>query len=394
MMKKMSLLALATTLVLGLGSCSKNSNESPQQPDGTTRLKIQLAGVKAPNTRALESPADENDLTVVESRSLIFVADPTDQIVQVVNIVLDEATSNPGQVLDLPVPLGSSVYVVANIPTADYTTLHGKQTLTDLKAAVSQITTQQATEVAEYQSPVIANLDGTEALVPTTDTGGDGVETVSIEVEPLISRLEVVSLEADEDPQGYLITDFEVTGIFIDEYFPAFTYTGAASGSAISLIEALETAAGDASATAAVYTGWEMKDDADGPWSADGSPALVQPGGGDVWAYNLVAGGLPRIVIRLDNIEYTNPAGQTGLELTGARYITVEGYTGSKGSISSFDRGEVYRVGTIDTDTGESNFKFNFSHLGLTPDEQSVSLTVSVEVLPWNVEDYVPILKP
>ncbi len=394
-MKKIWIIAFAVLVAVGLGSCIK-SDDGPKNKDEVkkARLTIQLSGVKKVQTRATEEGANENALELVDARSIIFVADPSGTIVQAVNIDSSEAvTPGTGQELPIEVAIGSSVYVVANIPAgSDYTTVSGAATLNDVKNAVSAITTQTG-----YEEPTMANVDGAEVAV-TTDTGSDGVETVTVTIQPLIARLEIAAMQAKADAAGNTITAFDVTGVFVGEFYPSFDYTGGSDGELVSYIDDIIEASEEddvPTALGTIFTGWEayMKDLES--VSAAGTPLIAQEPTDEenfVWAYNVVAGSKPEFVVRLENIEYTNSAG-TALELTGPRYLTVVGYDSDNDGVddvlTGFARGEVYRVGLITT--GNSNFQFDFSHLSTVPYEESVRLTVGVVVQPWNITDYSPI---
>lgn len=385
MMRKITTLALAAVMALGFAACSSDGgNGGAPQPTGTARLTIQLKGVKATASRATEAGADEDALDVTDAQSVIFVADATGQITQVVDLVKAQAVSpGVGQALPDPVALGSAVFVVANIPTTQVNSLKALTTLNDVKNASVAISTQ-----AGFSAPAMANTSGEVAVV---DSGNDGAETVSVRIAPLFARLELVALQAIPDAGGNTITDFDVTGVFVDDYFENFNLVGGTAGAseAKSISPLLDDAADDA-AKEAIYNAWGMKDL--GTWGADGDP-LIAKLNNQVWGYNVVASGLPRFIVRLDNIVYTTSAGVAGQALTGPRYLTVTGYlNGESQEVTSFARGEVYRVGAIDDISGESNFQFSFAHLGLNPNEQSISLTVGVTVDTWSVNDYSPIL--
>lgn len=382
-MKTSLIFTIATALALGMASCSGNG-PGGDGPGEKTNLIIKLEKAKVPHTRATEAPATTADPAITDARSVIFVADDQDNIVQAVGLVEAEATGSTGQVIPTAVPVGSSVYIVANIPAGEETAIKGKRTLADVKAYTSAISTQSG-----FSTPTMANVDGVEADVQTTG----GTQTITVRIEPLIARLEIVAMQAKADAAGNTVTGFKVTGVYVSEYYPNFDYTGTApAGDAMVSLKAGLEAAGDATAIAAVYTGWAsyMKDE--GSWAATGTPLVAgEPGGANrVWAYNLVGKGTPHIIFKLEGIEYTNAGGQT-VTLSGARYITVEGYEGLS---TGFAHGSVYRIGKIDTVTGDSNFQFDFSHLNGDPYEESVGLTVKVDVVPWVINDYTPTLRP
>jgi hypothetical protein len=379
-MKKITTIALAAIMVLGLGACSKEG-KNPQQP-GMARLTVQLKGVKAAQTtRSTEPGADADDLSIDETRSMIFVADPTGHITQAVAIDVSQAVAGAGQVIPDPVAIGSSVYVVANIPAADFDDVKVLTDLEELQGTAVAISTQ-----TDFTTPAMANASGTATTVTGTETGGK----VNISIKPLFARLELVALQAKADNSGNLITDFDVTGVFLDNYFDEFDQTGAVPAGSVahSLPEDLEAAA-DETAKAAVFTNWAVKDVL-GPWGATGSPAIVQLTD-EVWGYNVVASGLPRLIVRVENVVYTSAQGVAGLSRPGVFYLTVKGYYDETEDeeITEFVRGEVYRIGALTA--GVSNAQFSYANLQGTPDEETKAITVGVTAEPWSVKDFAPI---
>ncbi len=365
-----------------LGSC-----DDTLPPAGSKELTIRLDGAPARVTRAVEPGAKNTGIAVDVTRSLIFVADAGGTIVQTVDVT-SAATGDPGQTLPNPVTPTSKVYVVANIPTAQVAAFRAYQTLDAVKAATSTIESQKA---GGYTDPAMANKAGEVAA--STATGSPAVLTVTI--EPLFARIEIASMQARVDAAGNTVTGFDVTGVFVDNYYDAFTYAGEKSGSIVSKSSTFATA--DAATVTSTLGSWAayMSDTAAAAvWSATGSPAKVtDPGAGsnpvNVWGYNVApsdgttADDIPAIIVRLDDIHYTNAAG-TALELTGPRYLTVVGYTNGT-ELGEVLRGDVYRLG------GTTPFAFSFANLGSKPYEEASSLVVHVDVEQWNVVDYEPI---
>ncbi len=398
-MKKLQIFALVAIMAIGLGSCTTGS-DGPEK--GTARLTIQLSGVKAA-TRAIETGAVTGQLAITGAQSLIFVADAGGTIIHRENIDPAEAivagpgyTDGEGQELEGEFALGSLVYIVANIPDNDYDEVEALTTIDAVKAAFSAISTQEG-----YTTPAMANEDGEEATVIAANVVGEAA-TIRISISPLIARLELAGIQALDEARdgsgggtndfGNVITGFDVTGVYIGDYFPNFDYTAAVPDSdvLVSLSDAVD-AASDAAALAGVFTGWESYMKNETSVSAD-AQLLAQPDGGEVWAYNLVASGTPHIVIRIDNITYDNSAGVAST-LTGPRYLTVTGYTNvaTAAEDDAFERGQVHRVGKVTA--GDSNFKFGYGDLSSVPYEDAYKLTVQVEVVDWSITDYTPILE-
>ena len=382
-MKKLSVVfAIIAAATAGLISC-----EEHVPPEGTLALTIHLDGVPTRVTRAIEPGARDEGIDVDVARSLIFVADADGTIVQTIDVAA-AATDNPGQTLPNPVTATSKVYVVANIPAAQVNAFKALATLDAVKAATSTIESQKE---GGYTDPAMANKSGEVSV--STATGNPAVLTVTI--EPLFARVEIASMQARADAAGNTVTGFDVTGVWVDNYYDAFTYAGTGSGSVVS--KGVTFATADAAKVASTLGAWAsyMSDTAAvGVWTASGSPARVaDPGAGsdpvNMWGYNVapsdgfVAGDTPAIIVRLDDIHYTNAAG-TALTLTGPRYLTVVGFTnGTK--LDEVLRGDVYRLG------GTTPFAFSFANLGAKPYEEASSMVVHVDVEQWNVIHYEPV---
>ena len=101
-------------------------------------------------------------------------------------------------------------------------------------------------------------------------------------------------------------------------------------------------------------------------------------GGGNtqVWAYNVASGALPRLILKLENVKYT-PDGEPEEDITGGPYfVTVGSY--NDGALTSFERGKIYKL---------NNLKFNKQHLGGTPNMTNVTLTATVDIIEWVIDD-------
>ncbi len=127
-----------------------------------------------------------------------------------------------------------------------------------------------------------------------------------------------------------------------------------------------------------------MRDDAG--WASDPTTVQAAPANGDVWAYNVAAGNTPLIIVKLNNIRWI-PTGQSETALTGDYYLTVTGYD----NISTFVAGQVYRVGMINTGTGDSDFLFTPDNLGTEPNEEEVELTLNVTNVGWTLNTNRPV---
>ncbi len=400
-MKTFLVLAAASSVLLA--SCMRESPSDVDVKEG--RLTIRLSGVR-PSSRAVE-PAGETgqvtDASLVNGH--IFVFTPLGAWFMDEALKLDEATTEQGQELSKPVPSDSKVYVVGNIPWGTTVSeLFGtKPTLSKVKEALSLMTTQ-----TDYTKPALANKDGVPTGIQerTPEDGGDEDEEVVFEtiikLYPLFSRLELHSLEAVANDAGDVITSFTITGVYVDNYYPSYTYGGYGDGTRFN---------NGTNTDFSEYTGFYKNESADPGWAAqwiedeDGEEPELEPrliataGGSNVWAYNVASspsGGendVPRLFIRLTGIKYI-PADAVGgggevrwNKASGASIVPLDEL-----KANSYDRhiprwrDVLYRIGSS---TGNP-FTFSLDDLSGTPNPSNVKLYVTVSVEDWELEDIDP----
>lgn len=349
--KQLFVAALAATTLFA--SCSKeNNNETTKE---TTQLSVKISGVV--KSRAVEAPGETTQGTIQLTNGHIFVINPLGAVIYDEALVVADATG-AGQVLGQSVPADSRVYIIGNIPSADVTTIAGLATFDAIKTQTSAMTTQ-----TDYTEAALANSDGLPASITVATT----TATVDVSIKPLISRLELAQLKGGANTAGDAITAFTVTGVFVDSYYPSFTYIGGNSGTIFD------------QATSATFTGIG---DA-GTWAASGTPLVAAPASGNVWAYNVASGGIapliPRFIIRLSGVKYT-PNGGTEIDLgTTSYYLTVTDYKVSGVSVPAFERGKIYRIGAA------NGITFTPDDLALTPNPVDIDLTVNVSIDEWEL---------
>lgn len=358
-MKKLNFfatLAAAAALTMGVTSCSKDDNGGAGQGDKTpTQLSIKLSGViqSAPGTKAIEGQGLTAPGTIQLTSGHIFVIDPLGAVIGNEALNVSQATSPTGQLFTGQVPSDSRVYIVGNIPSADQATIAALGSFSAIQAATSLMTTQ-----TDYDEAALANSDGAPASI--TVNASNNTATVNVSIKPLISRMELVQVKG-----GTSIKAFDVTGVYVDDYYPSFNYAGGHSGAIVSNNQGTTFAGlGDASTWSAT--------DAVTPGTFIADPQTS--GNGDVWAYQVASGALPRFIIELDNIEYEDALNNT-VTLSGKHYLTVKSYT-SLGS-ATFERGKIYRIGAA------NGITFDENDITITPNQVDVDLTVEVSIEEW-----------
>ncbi len=371
-MKKLLLIAVMA-LAVSLVGCSKDGTNSID--DSNTRLIIKIDGVSGSNTRATEGAAQEDQIAIDYPNSHVFVVNSRGEVVTSETLTSDAAPDGAGQEIAEPVPTNSKVYVVANVPAADYDADEFKAlaTLDDVKALTSHISTQ-----TDYKHPTLANLNAeAEDIVPVADANpGDEYSSAEVDVTiaPVISRLELhgVQAKAEDDRLG-MITAFTVTGIYVDSYFPLFAY----DGFAIEDQDPLELGQQDDFAQSVAD-----KMGNEGNW-----PGPVAKPTQGVWAYQVSPGGMPRFIIALTGVKYNQPSGGAEVDRsTETLYLTLTEYTGM--TEPNFLAGKVYRVGT-----SGKELKFGPENLWETPNpDPKAGLKVNVTVEDWKFGDYSGVL--
>lgn len=351
-MKQIATIAIVALVGFGFAGCKKDKNDGPVG-EATLVVKLYETNVAV---RGIEDPATTGPLALNLSTSEIFIIDANGNVDDHVQLTAD-ATTNSGQVIG-QVTLDSKIYVVANIPSSDYTRISQMSRLENIKAATSLIALQQGVV------PVAANQNGQEASI-MADVDDPTRATAELSLVPVISRLEIGAIQGGNDSEGE-ITGFTVEGIYIDRFFDKFTYSGGGEDEVI-----FENVAD--------LTTWALKDE--DSWPSDGDN-IARPDDDQVWAYNVAAGGLPLIIVKLSDITWI-PTGGVEQDRPGTYYLTVTGYR----STTVFAPGQVYRVGLVNQTTGDSDFTFGPENLGITPNETPLDLTLTVHNIGWTLVD-------
>lgn len=321
---------------IALASCRQEVRENQQTANQLLSLSIKLAGVETPGTRIIETPAQTGQLVL--SNGHIFVVDPSGTVIANAAMNVPQATTT-GQVINSPVATNSRVYVLGNVPSSvDVSTLTTWQRIQQTAVTIS--TSQQN----NYRNAAMANTSGQPAAITVTGNSG----AVTVEINPLYSRMELTSIQG-----GPTITSYNVTGVFVDSYFSSFTLSGESSGQIHYQAQSTNFAG-------------SMGDT--GTWAATGTPGnmVAVPGAGQIRVYHMAAADLPRFIVRLENIVTSS-----GTTITGARYVTVTGYSGQ--APTRFERGRIYQM----------TLPFTEQQLALTPNPSFVPVTVQVRVIDW-----------
>ncbi len=341
-MKKIFFIAAAMIVV----SCSVVVIEEKNE---TTQLSVKLSGVV--NTLALSSPGSTAANTIQISNGHIFVIDRLDSVPHHEELNIAKATGT-GQTLTASVATDSRVFIVCNLPP-DFPAPHSLDSLNKIKSLTSAITHQ-----TDYTKIVLANSDGQPAAIGNPVSG---VALVNVSIKPLISRMELVRVVGEPS-----IKAFTVTGVFVDNYYPSFTFSGGKSGTMF------------AQGQSTTFNGIGDTDIC----VATGSFSLVAaPPGGKVWAHNVASGSLPRFIIRLTGVKYDIGSGVVDLSAN-TYYLTVTGY--NLPGLTGFERGKIYQIG------GPNGIYFTRTDLGATPNAVNINIAMELKTEEWVLESLYP----
>lgn len=391
---KKNLLMTAALAAMVLASCSQDNGAEISTNAKPAQLSIKLAGVVNSSTRAIEVPGVETEGTIELENGHIFVLNPAGNVTYNEALDVDAAMGVAGQTLAKDVASDSRVYILGNIP-ADATIVPANLTsLTEIQAASDAMTTVEmigSTATQSYMTAPLANVGGTPATIllngvtdADPDTGDTVVEaTATVTINPLISRIELGKVTGNE-----WVAAFTVAGVYVDDWYPSFTYGGSFAGKMFQ------------QKTGTDFTLNTLKDE--GTWAAVGVDTDEEPttanlfvatpdATGSVWAHNVAAGGLPRLLIKLTGVKYYPEDLNTKLPITDAAaedlqvqsgdlYLTVTSYTG----VTTFERGKIYNIGG-DTEGDGDGITFGPDDTGKTPNPGNVTLNVTVKITEWDV---------
>lgn len=346
------ILFIATAVALIFSACTKEggNNQAPSK----LNVLIQIPNVK-PATRSIGDSGVTPAIQIPITGGHIFVITPQGNIENDVALDVALATST-GQVL-AAVPSDSRIYVLGNVPAdVDVSTL---MTLDQLLNASSDIFAQD-----DYTVPALGNVNGNPVgITITSDTTGE----VKVVIAPLYSRIELAQVTGGTNAEGGVVTAFNVTGVWVDAWHPEFTMGGLNAGTIYNQF------------ISTVFTPNTMGDE--GTWAAtDVAGTLTAvPEANKVWYHHVPAGGLPRLIIRVDGIKYQPTTGDE-VDLSGddPYYITVRSYTDGGTPLTQFKAGHIYKVG------GAAGISFKApDNIHVVPNPADIELTLTVEVQDW-----------
>lgn len=363
---------MAAAILLGFTSC----NNDEVVDNSTTTLTVKISAEST--TKAIQAPGTATAATLNDG--LIFLIAP-DGSVYGSPIALDpsQVQGPSGQVIS-NVSSSARVFIVGNPTATGMTALQSATSMTEIYAINESVLDYQSTL---YNNVALSNTSG----VPASITVSGITAAVNVGIAPVIARLELAQITGGvyvEMSGGTAtgnqtrISGFNVAGIFVDSYYPTFTYRGTGTGTLVEQNQSVVvpgTTIGD-------WTGW----------TAGVQPYPTQPsvnaGGSNVWAYNVASDNVARLIISVTNVTYetsddngTTWTTGTSNNYGGTQFITVGGYTVGGNPVVNFVRGTIYQI---------SDLEFTTDNLHSTPNPTDLDLTVNVTIAPWVLSPTTP----
>ncbi len=344
-----------------LFSCNKSNDEAPGNAAEGVFVKIN----KVP-ARSI-SPGVSDPTLVFNSGYLYFVSG-SGQITGRLSVTNDNAaltatsvgieTLQDGVIITVPANT-LSVYLPGNIPAG--ITLPTSGAYSVVEQTVISLNSQYDGSGGITAATIYGSSPITPPVAPAT------FATANINVSPLASRIEISAITGGIDIAGTWI----VEGIFINKYdsqhyLNAMRNASGFKDNGSDPAAYLAGTAGYPTADNGMYFDYNIA----GIGTLDGGTNAYTPAtAGDIWSYNVFAGLVPHIVIRLDDITgFQNP-----------QFLTVKTFrTGGGALITAFERGKIYRI---------ANIAFTADDLTEQPELETLDVEVTVNLIDWTFED-------
>lgn len=404
-------MAIAAT---SLFACSKQDDQNIVTPTGENTVTI---SVKQKSTaKGVTDQKDADEYAVIASGKLYFIDELGTSIYQreltapeVASLANTSTTEGGNTITITGVPnTAKKLYFMANIKTTAGTSLPPVEGTTSSDARL---------RIDRLQANVLnAPMSGLSEVF--TQSSGN-VYTTSVLLTPIVARVEIgqVSCQnqngAGQPAVSADITGYKLSGVFVNNIHQAVTLAATPLGTPL-----------DIKAQSGWATGWVNYFNSTNtvfPYYAGGSPAApadwvansmftyCTPSGGvalvfypnqtngststdpavtpkKAWAYQVAPSttvplgspaDVPHIILKLTDVEYDdNPLGLD------TKYVTVTKYKDNLGnSVPEFKRGNVYRI---------SNLIFTHNEATNQPYEQNITVTATVTVAPWVINEVVP----
>lgn len=412
-MKKMLFMAIIAS---SLFACNKQETIDTESPSGEGTVSLTIR--QDLSTRGVSDQKGDTEYAVIGSGKLYFIDALGTSIYQreltatEITALANTPTTPGGQTVTITgVPnTAKTLYFMANIKTSAGTTLPQVDgtTSADARLRIDKLQTNATNVPMSGQSGTFVQ-------------GTGNLYTASVTLTPIVARVEVGQTTcqnqngAGQPAVSADITGYKLSGVFINNIHQSVLLSGTPYLVGSSL---------DIKAQSGWATGWQnyfTPTNTVFPYYPGGSPAAPNdwvsnsmvtyctptgaigltfypdPTNGSTstdpavtpkraWGYQIVPSttvavgapaDVPHIILKLTEVEYLdNPLGQT------TQYVTVTKYKdGSDNPVTEFKRGNVYRI---------SNLTFTHNEATNQPYEKNITVTATVSVAPWVINNITP----
>jgi hypothetical protein len=381
--------AVALSLTVALAGCSREEGIANSEPR-TVLLKIALPKV------ATRAEAEALSGTEAFQPGWLFFTNAGGSITRALEITDDgdyndesdgdevgvEQLEEGIEIVNVP---GTStfVHVISNLPEGVDDDWNADDAVGDNIStyAGAAITVESQYNESDGDGSAVT-LYGTGEIVPVQD-GEEDEFKADVALDPVAGRVEIAKISADADE----ITSFNVTGVYVNYYYPDLAINGTV-GSSVITNNGSDPAnySGDQDAAYEDLEGILFDEDT---YESDEDLLSAAPASG-VWAYNLLAPALgsdeqyfPHIVIKIEDIEVESD-GDVAFEGKTWFLVIANVKESDEGDNLPFLKGTVYRI---------ANVPFTLDDLADRPELDKKRVTVTVSVNSWTGKDVLPVLQ-
>lgn len=406
-------MALAATSLL---ACNKQ--DATENQDLTGESAVSLSIQQSALTKGVSDQKGDTEYSVIGSAKLFFIDASSNYVSQreltatEIAALANTSTTNGGNAVVITgVPnTATTLYFIANIMTTDGTTFPQVEGTTgaDARLRIDKLQANANNVPMAGQSTVFAPATG-----PT--------RTASVVLTPLVARVEIGQVTcqnqngAGQPAVSADITEYKLSGVFMNNIHQSVLLGGTpyTVGSPLDIRAQVGWSTGWAnyftsSNTAfPYYVGGSPASPTD--WVANSMVTYCAPAGAAAlsfypdltlgststdpgvtpklaWGYQVVPSitvpvgntpDVPNIILKLTDVDYVNdPFGSS------TKYVTVTKYKDDQGNaVLEFKRGNVYRI---------QNLIFTHNQATNQPYEENITVTATVTVAPWVINNLNP----
>lgn len=382
---------------LALAGCSDNNGgkNGSEESENTQAVYLKIDTKKGSNLRS-DEPTASDTAAELYTAVVYFVDGDTDPL------VYDVLTAGPngqdvtmaeleaGYLVEDVNSAVTQVYVVGNYNSVDqenngptFPTNIGIRlsTVKDVILDIQQVSYPAITGVVLPSDNLVTVMDGQATLqrYGSNSSGWNGDTPLesddtyaNVVISPIVSRIEIEQIVYTGD-----LTSFTLEGIYVNYFYQRVPLSLDMNGYAPT--NSTETGNYETTGGSFAYDYYTtLYDVLDEPAAIASGTATFEPDNG-VWAYQVFGGSnpVPHIILRLTDV-VTN-GGATAEDL----YLTITGYSVGGSELMTFERNTIYKIASL---------PFSDDDLALTPEPDTVNISVHVEVKEWDTVNVTPIL--